>query len=214
MRRAYGLEIFSSLPELCDPARAALLIYDMQVGIVPQIQSGARVLQGCQRLLQASRGAGLRVIYTKHISVPNEAAGAVQLRRAMIWQRTDDATETKPAFLRTAQAAEIVPELAPMPSEVVIEKITMSAFEGTYLNILLRDLRLQSLIIAGIALEVGIEPTVRQALDLNYVPIVVGDLCGSRTEELHERSIATMQETGEVIVTSLKEILPLLGETL
>jgi hypothetical protein len=45
---------------------------------------------------------------------------------------------------------------------------------------------------------------------LNYVPIVLGDLCGSRTEELHERASATLQETGEVIVTSMEKILALL----
>ena len=47
-------------------------------------------------------------------------------------------------------------------------------------------------------------------IGLNYVPIVLGDLCGSRTEELHERASATLQETGEVIVTSMEKILALL----
>jgi biuret amidohydrolase len=84
----------------------------------------------------------------------------------------------------------------------------MSAFEGTYLNIALRDLGMLAVAFVGIALEVGIEPSVRHALDLNYIPVVVADLCGSRTEELHHRSIDALQSTGEVLIISSHELLP------
>jgi nicotinamidase-related amidase len=90
---------------------------------------------------------------------------------------------------------------------VVIDKITMSAFEGTFLNIAMRDARLESFVVAGIALEIGIEPTVRQSLDLNYVPVVVTDACGSKTPELKERSLNTLMETGEVMTFTTSEVL-------
>src|ERR1700749_613290 len=106
-----------------------------------------------------------------------------------------------------ASGYQIVPELAPREDEVVIDKITMSAFEGTFLNIALRDAHLESFVIAGIALEIGIEPTVRQSLDLNYLPIVVTDACGSKTLELKERSLATLKDTGEVMACSTAEVL-------
>ena len=47
----------------------------------------------------------------------------------------------------------------------------------------MRDAHLEAFIIAGIALEVGIEPTVRHGADLNYVPVVVTDACGSKTAD-------------------------------
>ena len=97
-------------------------------------------------------------------------------------------------------------ELAPREDEVIIDKITMSAFESTFLNVAMRDAQLQSFIIAGIALEVGIEPTVRHGADLNFIPVVAADACGSKTGEAYERSIATLRETGEVIVAPLAEI--------
>ena len=61
----------------------------------------------------------------------------------------------------------------------MIDKITMSAFEGTPLDIVLRDCGVRTYLIVGVALEVGIEPTVRHSAILGYVPIVVRDACGS-----------------------------------
>ena len=60
----------------------------------------------------------------------------------------------------------------------------MSAFEGTFLNIALRDASLDCFIIAGIALEIGIGPTVRQALYLNYVPLVVSEPAQPRPRKI------------------------------
>jgi biuret amidohydrolase len=54
----------------------------------------------------------------------------------------------------------------------------MSAFEGTPLNIALRDCGIDSFGIVGIAMEIGIEPTVRHGVDLGYIPVVVTDGCG------------------------------------
>lgn len=205
MKSGYGLNIPEGLIEVCDPTRTAVLIYDMQAGITGQIATGRPIIEGCQVLLEAVRAAGFRVFYTKHISLPNASSGISQLRRAMIWQRKQDPAQTKSVFLPTASAAQIVSELAPLENEVVIEKITMSAFEGTYLNIALRDLGMSAFVVVGIALEIGIEPTVRHALDLGYIPIVIADLCGSRTDELHANSLRTLSDTGEVIVTTSSE---------
>jgi len=210
MTAAYGLDIPTEISAICRPERMAILIYDMQVGIVSQIDGGDRIVKGCQMLLTRARASGYRIFHTRHIFLPHQSAGVGQLRRAMIWQKQEDLLKTKPAFLVSSEIAQIVPPLRPLETEVLIDKITMSAFEGTYLNIALRDLRMQSVAIAGIALEVGIEPTVRHALDLNYIPIVISDLCGSRTEELHRRSIESLQSTGEVFVVSSQDLIPYL----
>ncbi|WP_163434777.1 isochorismatase family protein, partial [Escherichia coli] len=65
----------------------------------------------------------------------------------------------------------LVPELAPDADEIVFDKLAMSAFEGTPLTFALRDRGIAALAIAGIATEIGIEPTVRHAADLGIVPI-------------------------------------------
>jgi nicotinamidase-related amidase len=125
----------------------------------------------------------------------------------MIWQNQNDASKLLPLMSLGSESWRIVPELAPRPDEVIVDKITMSAFESTFLNIAMRDAGINAFIIAGIALEVGIEPTVRQGLDLNYIPVVVTDACGSKTPELKERSIATLSHTGEVRTVKTTDVI-------
>ena len=207
MTNAYGLSIPNQLVDVCKPARCALIVYDMQVGIVPQISAGREIVVLCRRLLEAARAGGYRIFFTRHFFLPNNIAGVGQLRRAMVWQRTNKPEETKPFFLQGSPPWEIVPELAPREGEVVIDKITMSAFEGTFLNLAMRDAHLDCFIIAGIALEVGIGPTVRQGLDLNLCPVLVTDACGSKTADAHEHTMATLKETGEVFAFSTDGVL-------
>jgi biuret amidohydrolase len=211
MKQAFGLSVPTQLSDVVDPLRCGLLLYDMQAGIVPQIAEGEAIAAQCARLLHAARAAGLRVFHTRHFFLPTRAAGVGQLRRAMVWQRKDDPADTHPFISQHAPAFAIVPELQPAEEEVVVDKITMSAFTGTFLEIAMRDAGLNAFLIAGIALEIGIEPTVRQALDLNLLPVVVTDACGSRTPELKERSLATLGETGEVFTATTAEILQLLN---
>jgi nicotinamidase-related amidase len=212
MKSAYGLKIPAGLREICSPDRCAVIVYDMQAAIVPQIAEGQSIVRGCEQLLAAARSSGYRIFYTRHIFLPNALAGVGQFRRAMVWQRKDDPMDTKPLFTATSPASKIIPELAPTENDVVLEKITMSAFEGTYLDIALRDANLAAFIIVGIALEVGIEPTVRHGLDLNYIPIIVSDLCGAKTDEARVRSLDNLRATGEVIEASSSELIALLAQ--
>jgi biuret amidohydrolase len=212
MKTAFGLQVPENLRDVVTPSRCALIVYDMQAGIVPQISSGPEIQKQCVLLVDAARKAGLRIFHTRHFFLPSAVAGVAQLRRAMVWQRKEEPQETTCFIPQGSPAFQIVPELAPRQGEVVVDKITMSAFEGTFLNLAMRDAGIESFLIAGIALEIGIEPTVRQALDLNYLPVIITDACGSKTDELKHRSLATLEETGEVFMASTAEIVELLDE--
>jgi nicotinamidase-related amidase len=196
MQRAFGLDIPLTLAEVCHPQRTALLVYDMQVGIVSQISDGLRVLERVRSVLEAARTGGYRVFFTRHMSLPTEVAGVVQLRTAMSWQRVDSVDKVKPTFLRETPGFQIPLELDPLSSEGIIDKITMSAFVGTPLDIAFRDCGVNSFVIVGIALEVGIEPTVRHGMDLNYIPVIVVDACGYGNQEAAERSLAALDFAG------------------
>ena len=196
MEHAFGLDIPLTLAEVCRPQRTALVVYDMQVGIVSQIADGHKVVERVRGVLEAARSGGYRVFFTRHMSLPNEVAGAIQLRTAMAWQHVDRVSEVKPAFLRDTPGFQITPEIAPLPSEGVIDKITMSAFEGTFLDIAFRDCGIISFVIVGIALEVGIEPTVRHGMDLSYIPLVVTDACGHGNFAAANRSLAALAFAG------------------
>ena len=215
MERAYGLEIPQNLAEVCHPDKMALLVYDLQVGIMSQLpaEKGSRIKKQVLQVLQAARDGGFRIFFGRHLSLPRSAAGVFQLRQAMAWQRTNKVSEVNPWFLRDSAGFQLIPELAPRNSEVIFDKITMSAFEGTFLDLALRDCGLNSFAVVGVATEVGIEPTVRHGTDRGYIPVVVTDACGAGNDEAGERSFEAMKFTGDAILTKVDEICSLLKKS-
>ena len=93
----------------------------------------------------------------------------------------------------------------------MIDKITMSAFEGNPLAIVLRDCAVRTYLIAGVALEVGIEPTVRHSADLGYLPVVVRDACGVGDEAAAERSLAGIAFAGDALLADTDEVCAILA---
>jgi nicotinamidase-related amidase len=213
VKQFHGLSIPSTLEELCEPRRTALLVYDMQIGICSQIRDGARIVERCAAAVATARRSGMRVVFTRHLSSPKKWMGTTQLRTAMAWQRTDDPEAVKSWFLRGTPASEIVPELTPSADELVLEKLSMSAFEGTPLPYVLKDCGILGVAIVGIALEIGIEPTVRHATDLGFVPIVLADACGFGNAEAGTRSLDTMRFVGEAVISDVDSFSRLLEAT-
>jgi biuret amidohydrolase len=159
MQRAYGLEIPKTLEEVCDPRRMALLVYDMQEGIVRHVPEAGAFVARVVRVIEAARRAGVRVVFARHLSLPNELAGVFQLRTAMAWQRVERVADVRPLFLRGSPDFQFVPELTPLPSEAVFDKLAMSMFVGTPLELVLRDCGINAFAIVGAVTEIGIEPT-------------------------------------------------------
>lgn len=206
MQHAFGLGIPQTLEDICDPTRLALIVYDMQIGIVKQIANGQEITDKVLQVLNAARKAGIRVFFTRHMSLPKELMGVSQFRMAMAWQRVKSPSEVKPWFLRDAPGFQLIPEMKPLPNEAIFDKITMSAFEGTPLDIALRDCGIQAFVIIGIAMEIGIEPTARHGADLGYIPVVVKDACGFGHRDAAERSIASLEFAGDALLTDVETI--------
>ena len=203
MKYANSLPVPVELADLCNSRSTALLIYDMQVGIRNQVAGADHVVERCAVALAAARRAGVRVVFTRHLSCPKTWMGATQYRTAMAWQKTSDPSAVKPWFLRDTPPAAIVPELLPNADELVLDKLAMSAFEGTPLAFALKDCGITGVAICGIAMEIGIEPTVRHATDLGFIPIVLSDACGSGHAEAGLRSLDTMRFVGEAMITDV-----------
>src|ERR687885_285126 len=206
MDRFNGLDIPESLADALEPSALALVVYDMQVGILSQIENADRVLANVLRVLDAARGRGVRTLFLRHYFMPTELAGVFQLRQAKAWQRKARAADTRPLIPHGSPEFALVPELEPRAGEAVLDKITMSAFEGTPLDIVLRDCGVRAYLIAGVALEVGIEPTVRHSTDLGYVPVVVRDACGAGDAEAAERSLAALEFAGDAMIADTEEV--------
>jgi hypothetical protein len=87
----------------------ALLVYDMQVGVLSQIENGAEIT------------------FSRHMSLPKELMGVFQMRMAMAWQRVATVEEVKPWFIRDTPGFHLIPELSPRPTEAIFDKITSEA---------------------------------------------------------------------------------------
>jgi nicotinamidase-related amidase len=202
----HRIEISRTLDDIRRSGRLALVVYDMQVGILSQLnESGQAVLARVLEVLAAAREAGLPVFFLRHLSLPRPLMGAFQLRQAMAWQRVQTPDEVRPWFLRDSPGFALAPELGVRPDEAVFDKITFSAFEGTPLAIALRDLGVSAFAIVGIATEIGIEPTVRHGCDLGLIPVVVEDACGAGHAEEGNRAIACLRYLGDTVFTTAAE---------
>ena len=211
MDRFNGLDIPESLADALEPATLALIVYDMQAGIVPQVADADHVLANVLKLLAAARDHRIRVIFTRHYFMPTELAGVYQLRQAQIWQHKDRAADTHPLIAHGSAGFELLEGLGRRPGEAVIDKITMSAFEGTPLDIVLRDCGVRAYLIAGVAIEVGIEPTVRHSTDLGYLPVVVRDACGAGDRSAGERALASIAFAGDALLADTDEVCSILN---
>jgi biuret amidohydrolase len=198
--RFNGLDIPETLEDALRPEALAFLVYDMQVGVLAQVDGADRVLANVLRLLSAARERAVRTLFLRHYFMPTELQGVYQLRQAKVWQRKERAADTTPLIPYGSPGFALAPELEPRPGEAVIDKITMSAFEGTPLDIVLRDCGVRAYVIAGVALEVGIEPTVRHSADLGYVPVVVRDACGAGDSAAAARSLEALAFAGDAMI--------------
>jgi len=212
MLNVSGIDIPRTLDEAVGIDRTALLVYDMQVGILRQMKGAGSVIEKVSAVLETVRHVGLRTYFVRHTSLPKNLMGRFQLRQALAWQRTDDPDEITPWFPRDAEGTMIIPELAPRETEAVFDKLSMSAFEGTPLDFALRDCDIHTLLVCGVATEIGIEPTVRHAADLGYVPVVIEDACGPGDVEAGDRALESLRFMGDAMFTTVEEITDMLRE--
>jgi nicotinamidase-related amidase len=164
-----------------DPATTALVIIDLQRGIaagktVPN--ASADVIANAVRLANASRARGVLTILVRVDPGP----GGSLLPRPM----TD---QPRSALSITPDFAEIVPELGPEPSDVVVTKHQPNAFYGTDLEINLVRRGIRTILLGGISTNVGVEATARGAHERGYEQIFIPEMMAAREADLHDHSV-------------------------
>ncbi len=157
----------------------ALLVMDMQVGIVERLgDRGAELLETVGAALTAARDHGLAVLFvrvafrdgTPEISSNNKSFSAAALAQSL--------GETNPS-------TQIHPALDVREGDVVITKRRVSAFAGSDLDVVLRSLSVDSLVLTGIATSGVVLSTTRQAADLDFRLTILHDACADADDEVH-----------------------------
>jgi biuret amidohydrolase len=204
VERLHGLVVPSTVGEACRPERLALVVYDMQEGILEQIDDRDRVISAVCEVLDIARASGIRTVFTRHITLPMELMGTAELRMWRSWQRVDRLEDVRSPFPPNAPQTQLVSELAPTDREAVLDKLTFSAFAGTPLELVFRGCNVDVVAVVGVATEIGIEPTVRHAGDLGFLPVVVTDACGAGDAKAGTRSLETLRYLGEALLTDVE----------
>ena len=133
MKTAYGLGIPETLEEICDPNRVALLVYNMQVGILSQIKNSEQITQKFSRSWRLREELNASLLFAAYF-ITKRIDGYVSIPDGYGLATHGLPEQINPWFLRDDPAFQIVPELGPRKTEGIFDKLTMSAFEGTWLD--------------------------------------------------------------------------------
>ena len=148
-----------------------MLVFDALNGHIrdradgPIHQQYLPMVKNIRRLLDAAAAAQITVAY----AVPNHR------RDLPTWQRTAAPDTHVTKVWAGTWAAEVAPEVAPTPRDLIISKVRWSAFFGSMLDVALRLRDVRTLIVCGAATQVGIASTVYEARDLAYDLVIPGD---------------------------------------
>jgi len=178
--------------------QSALLIIDMQNDFVRdgaplRVAQAHTVIPGIRTVLQQFRDRNLPVF---HVLRVHRADGSdVEIIR-------QDLFRGQPFAVEGTKGAAVIDELLPLPGEYVIKKTRMSAFLGTELDLMLRTLNVQSLVVTGIQTPNCIRTTVFDAIAVNYPVVVVGDATGAKNGAIHAANLLDMANIGVRILKS------------
>ena len=140
----------------------------------PYFQEGSAIILNLQRLLEEGRKKGFPTIF----ACDSFLEGDFIFRGRM-----------KVHSLRGTKGAEVVDELKPKPSDIILPKRRFSAFFKTDLDQTLRVLGVDTIVVTGITTEVCVLMTVMDGLSHDFSTILLEDCSASRTKEFHQRCL-------------------------
>jgi nicotinamidase-related amidase len=178
----------------------ALLVMDVQNGIVELVgEHSGPLLATLAETVAAARRARRPVVYVRIAF--REGAPEVSPRNLAF---SDVARFT--AFGEADAATQIHPAVAPQSGDVVVTKRRVSAFAGSDLDVVLRSLEVESLVLTGISTSGVVLSTLRQAADLDFRLTVLRDGCADRDPEVHRVLLDSVFPRQAAVVTAAEWI--------
>jgi ureidoacrylate peracid hydrolase len=203
------------------PGRTALLVIDMQRGFLEpgaalEVAAGRAIIPDLRRLVASCRRRGVPVIFTQFVyatAIPclrGDPFGPEHLParpgEPTGFGRPSGNCLVAPGAARGPDSAELVPELAPRPEELVVPGHTYDKFDGTPLDLALRSRDIRSLIITGVVTDVCVNCTLLSAANRDYRVTAVTDGVATPWPELQEacfavwrRKFARLRTADEII---------------
>ena len=192
-----------------DPSTSAPVLIDMQRDFLEPGGFGetlgndvsllAAAIAPCRAVLDAARTLGMLVVHTREGHRPDLTdAPIAKIERGSPSLRIGAPGPMGRILVRGEPGHAIVPALAPAEGEPVVDKPGKGAFFATDLHEILRNRRIDTLIVGGVTTEVCVHTTVREANDRGYRCLVPGDCCASYFPEFHAAGLAMIKAQGGI----------------
>jgi len=206
------------------PGRCALIVIDMQRdfiepgGFGESLGNDVSLLRAAvaptQALLAAWRARGWPVVHTRESHRPDLSdCPSAKRERGQPSLRIGDPGPMGRLLVRGEPGCEIVPELAPLPGEIVIDKPGKGAFYGTDLHANLQRLEVTHLVFAGVTTEVCVQTTMREANDRGYDCLLVEEATASYFPQFKAATIEMVVAQGGIVgwAAPLQAVLETMG---
>lgn len=183
-----------TLEDYLRPDRCALLMWDMQKGLAGKAPAVDLIRANAQRLITAADAAGVLVIWSRHILPPLDLTVGPFLKFLMQKQRVDRPERLVPFMQEGMEDTAFIDGLSPGSHHLVIDKSMPSLFVDTPLDLRLKARGIDTLVMCGVATDIGIEFTARHAMAKGYYSVISRDATGSYTDEAQARSLAFLEQ--------------------
>src|ERR1700709_2026507 len=192
-----------------DWSATALLIIDMQRDFMEpggfgetlgnDVSQLARAVKPIALVLEAARDIGMLVVHTREGHLPDLSdAPPAKIERGAPSLRIGDPGPMGRILIRGEAGHDIIPDLYPLDSEIVIDKPGKGAFYATELGDVLQKYGIENLVVGGVTTEVCVNTTVREAHDRGYRCVVLSDGCASYFPEFHEMGLKMIKAQGGI----------------